>query len=81
MNYIDEIKGRIESWCNLRVNEYQFYADEVVEQITSKLGPYKQFVRAMTAIWKYGNGSSGNFDINMSCRKKHYWVIPPFFSE
>ena len=76
MNCIDEIKSQIkstiESWCNLDENEYQIYANEVIEQITSKLGPDKQFVRAMTAIWKYGNGSSGNFDIDMSCRKKHY---------
>ena len=72
MNCIDKIKSTIEStikrWCNFKHNKRD-YADEVIEQITSELGQYKEFVRAMTAIWKYGvRGSrSGNFDIDMRC--------------
>ena len=74
MNYIDEIKSRIESWCNLRVNEFKVYADEVISHISRRLWKYKLSVRAMTAIWNYGGGDSGNFDIDMTCDKKHYWI-------
>ena len=40
----------------------------------------------MTAIWKTGTGgTSEDFDINISCDKKFYWVVvvpiptPPFY--
>ena len=74
MNYIDEIKSRIESWCNLREHEFKIEANEVIEHISRRLGNYTLFVRAITAIWNYGGGDSGNFDIDMTCDKKHYWI-------
>ena len=77
MNYIDKIKRKIESWCNFYENEYEFYADEVIRHISRILGPDKQFVRAITAIWNYGGGDSGNFDIDMTCDKEHYWITWP----
>ena len=48
-----------------------------MEEITRKLGHYKSYIRGMIAVWKTGtDGTSGNFDINLSCDKKHACIVP-----
>ena len=81
---IEEIKKHISTnikeWCNKRQFKHlgsEISKDEVISNVKKQFGKYELYVRAMTAIWKTGRGgTSENFDINISCDKKFYWINP-----
>ena len=72
-NVKEEVQRLVEEWCSEFSYEVSIKASYVIEGITKKLGRYKNNIRGMVAVYRKGeDGTSGNFDVNYSCRKPHY---------
>ena len=82
-----KIKNLVESWCSW-YSEFIYvdvlYASQVIDELKNRFernGGLNRYIRGMVVVNRDGvDGTSGNFDINISCQKPHYHGVNIFIA-